>query len=209
MGVWGPCHGLLFATDCWLRLERIGKGEGGVSGEPGALTRTVAEARKVGGVLVDYLQRIPAPARSYDRRDIEVSAVARYLKSLAVDLHAPVVAGAQINREAVRGKDVPAGDFKDSKVQNAIRSRRPQLHHLREGGSEQEADLILGLLNYRADYEADEDGEKRAGAGVPETTPFEVGTLKNRYGDVGRWASLAFEGRFHFIRDRESYEEDL
>ena len=36
---------------------------------------------------------------------------------------------------------------------------------------------------------------------TPSTTPFEVGTLKNRYGPVGSWASLEFEGRFGFLQD--------
>ncbi len=75
--------------------------------------------------------------------------------------------------------------------------RRPQLQHLREGGIEQEADLVLGLLNYAADYQA-EVGE--AGP-VTSTTHFEVGTLKNRYGPVGSWAALEFNGRFGLLQD--------
>lgn len=171
---------------------------------------TVAQARPVGAVLVDYLQRLPPPAGRYDRRDIEVSLIGRRLKALAVDLSVPVVAGAQLNRQTVTdGKSViPPGAYEDEKVQKAIRSRRPQLHHLREGGSEQEADLVLGLLNYRADYVEDDTGERREGAGsVPDVTRLEVGVLKNRYGPVGRWVPLAFAARYGYLRDPESAEE--
>lgn len=171
-----------------------------------AHARTLASRRNVGAVLVDYLQRIPAPAGGrYDRRDIEVSTVARCLKSLAVDLSLPVVAGCQINRESV-----PQGyREKLSKVKSyeaareTIKGARPLLSHLREGGAEQEADLVLGLLNYAADFQTDTEEESRE---VPEVTRLEVGTLKNRGGIPGRWTPLSFYGRSNFIRDPEERE---
>lgn len=162
-----------------------------------AHARSVAAARPVSAVLVDYLQRLPVEG-DYARRDIEVSAVARRLKALAVDLDAPVVVGAQINRKAVEGRDVPRDRaYADPEVQKKIRDRRPKLEHLREGGSEQEADLVLGLLNYRADFEEDADNDRP----VPDVTDFEIGVLKNRYGAPGRWVRLAFEGRYHVLTD--------
>lgn len=164
-----------------------------------AHARSVAARRPVAAVLVDYLQRLPGD-KAFDRRDLEVSAVARRLKTLAVDLNVPVVAGAQINREAVRGRDVPRDKpYTDEAVQNAIKDRRPKLEHLREGGSEQEADLVLGLLNYRADFEEDADNDRP----VPAVTDFEIGVLKNRYGAPGRWVRLAFEGRYHVLTDTD------
>jgi DNA primase len=152
-----------------------------------AHARDLAEHRPLGGILVDYLQRIPPPPGSFDRRDIEVSAVARRLHDMAVSLGVPVVAAAQINRDAVKdGNKIPEGKAYDSaEVRQALRSHRPKLHHLREGGSEQEADVVLGLMNHRADFE--EDVAHRSGSGsVPEVTLLEVGTLKNRYGTPGR-----------------------
>ena len=159
--------------------------------------RRLSERRTLGGIFVDYLQRIPGPRGAYDRRDIEVSAVARILKSLAVELEVPVVTGAQINREAANNAD--RSKFAEKRYEDAldeIRKGRPALHHLREGGSEQEADTILGLLNYRADYDTDAKDDD-----VPETTRVDVGTLKSRYGEVGRWASLGFEGKYHLLKD--------
>jgi len=153
--------------------------------------------QEVGAVLVDYLQRVPAPEGRYDRRDIEVSAVGRRLKGLSVELSCPVVAAAQINREAVPTdykRKLEGKGYEDAL--EVIRTARPELHRLREGGSEQEADLVLGLLNYRADFEEDRSGGK-----APDVTPFEVGALKNRYGTPGSWAKLAFEGRHSLLRD--------
>lgn len=166
----------------------------------------LADRRRVGGVLVDYLQRVPPPPGRYDRRDIEVSAVARRLKALAVDLGVPVVAGCQVNREAVPDKyreKLAAKTYEEAK--KVIRTARPDLSHLREGGAEQEADLVLGLLNYAADFRTDEGGDRERE--VPPVTRLEVGTLKNRYGVPGRWVSLAYEGRFNLIRDPKYREE--
>ncbi len=156
--------------------------------------------RTVGAIMVDYLQRIPPPPGRFDRRDQEVSAIGRRLKALAVDVAAPVIVGAQINREAI--PDGYARSMNNSTYENAksiIVKARPELHHLREGGSEQEADLILGLLNYAADYRGK---ERLSGA-----TLFEIGTLKNRYGEVGKWAQLAFDGRHGRVREPDFGEE--
>ena len=35
-----------------------------------------------------------------------------------------------------------------------------------------------------------------------------MGVLKNRYGAVGTWAGLSFEGRFNFLRDPSAHEEE-
>ena len=163
--------------------------------------RQTAKTRAIGGIFVDYLQRVPPPAGRFDRRDQEVSAIGRRFKNLAGDVAAPVLAGAQINREAI-----PEGFSKQmnaaktyGEAQKIIRNARPELHHLREGGSEQEADLALGLLSYGADYR----GEARA----PVATRLEVGALKNRNGEPGKWATLAFEGRNGWVREVAIEEE--
>lgn len=165
----------------------------------------LSKEKTVGAVLVDYLQRVPPPSGSRaDRRDIEVSSVARRLHHLAGEVSAPVVAAAQINRDAVpdkyREKLSKAKDY--AEAEDVIRTARPELYHLREGGSEQEADLVLGLLNYAADFRENENTGR-----VPDVTRFEIGTLKTRYGTPGRWAALAFEGRYGLLRDPETNDE--
>jgi len=179
------------------RLLIVNRGAWDV-GQIAGHTKNLKERYNVAGVLVDYLQRVPAPEGSYDRRDIEISTVGRALKALAVDISAPVVVGAQVNREAV--PTGYGGMFKEKPYAEAlevIQKARPELNQLREGGSEQEADLVLGLLNYAADYRT----EVKSSRPRPDITRFEVGTLKNRYGEVGQWAKLAFHGRYHLLRD--------
>ena len=201
-------HALEAAFDtlraCEHRLSVVCQPDWPVTQLAALANRLADQGAPVGGVLVDYLQLIPPPTGDYDRRDIEVSHVARQLKALAVALACPVVAAAQIGRQAAQqGERIPPGEFEDSQVQEAIRRRRPQLHHLREGGSEQEADLVLGLLNYRADYleELDDvDASKRTQPG-----PLEILVLKNRYGPLGS-ATLMLEGHTGTIRSLEPYD---
>jgi replicative DNA helicase len=167
-----------------------------------AHARELAGDQGVGVVCVDYLQRIPAEAKA-DRRDIEISAIGRTLKTLAVDLGVPVVVGAQINREAIpKDYQKTIGKVLEKGIPEAVKAMkaaRPDLHNLREGGSEQEADLVLGLMNYAADLRTEADSGET-------TNLYEVGVLKNRYGEVGKWAALAFEGDVGRIRDRQPGE---
>lgn len=167
--------------------------------ELAAHAQGLAGRRPVGAMLVDYLQRLPVAARRNDRRDQEISTIGRRLKALAEQIAAPAVAAAQINREAIPQKFKEsvssARDYEDAV--KIIQRARPDLNHLREGGSEQEADLVLGLLNYVADYRT----EVEAAGEIPDLTLFEVGCLKNRYGPVGRWARLDFEARYGVLKD--------
>lgn len=98
---------------------------------------------------------------------------------------------------------MPTGPLDDPKVIEAIAKRRPQLHHLGHGGGEQEADLILGLLNYQADYFAAREQaglEQLATRETGNAGAFEVGVIKNRNGQLGL-APLVLEAWTGFIRD--------
>lgn len=152
--------------------------------------RRVDRLRGVDAVIVDYLQRLPEGG-SYDRRDIAVSASARDLKALAVDVACPVVAGAQINREAAKATVglSPANGESYTSYLPELRRGRPELHHLREGGSEQEADLVIGLHHLSADYPWPE------GAIRPFETIMDVLVLKNRYGASRSVVELLFDGK--------------
>lgn len=157
----------------------------------------IADQKGLGAVMVDYLQRIP-PEGKADRRDMEVSAIGRTLKALAIDMAVPVVAAAQINREAIPDKYQAN---LQAKLQTSLdaaldyaKTARPDLHNLREGGSEQESDLVLGLMNYAADIQTEDRKVDR----------FEIGVLKNRYGQRGTWTGLSFDGRTGAIREESS-----
>lgn len=160
--------------------------------------RSIAAARGVGAVFIDYLQRIPVNP-SLHARDQEIALTGRMLKTLAIDIGAPVIAGAQVDRDVIpdgyqdRVSKAARGSINDAL--DVMKSARPDLNHLREGGSEQEADLILGLMNYAADLRVE------ASAVQATTDHYEVGVLKNRYGPTGKWAALSYSGSSGLIAD--------
>jgi replicative DNA helicase len=197
----------------------------------------------VAAVFIDYLQRVAAPdrGRKADRRDIEVSGVSRDFKTLAVDAEIPVIVAAQINRDAV---EIKAGDAAEAlasggeeEVISKLRKNRPELHQIREGGAEQEADMVLGIMNYAADIASEDTVHQAANVtsihqtpkqrqptrrGSNQTRPsnpaavwntedtirrLDIGVLKQRYGAPGKWYQLRHDGLYGHIWQMEADRE--
>ncbi len=82
-------------------------------------------------LYIDYLQLMEAISEKGKTREQEVAQMSTGLKHLAMNLHIPVVALAQLSRDAVKSLGG---------------NKKPQLHHLRESGSlEQNADGVIML----------------------------------------------------------------
>jgi len=96
-------------------------------------------------LIIDYIQLMHSTTRVENRQQ-EISLITRNLKSLAKELHVPVVALSQLSRA----------------VEQRGGERRPQLADLRESGAiEQDADLVLMLYRPEAYLSQEERKEDK------------------------------------------------
>ncbi len=123
--------------------------------------RLKAEKKRLDLVIVDYLQLVTAGATGvrFDNRTQEVSFISRGLKSIAKELHVPVVALSQLSRAPEQRP-----------------GQRPQLSDLRESGSiEQDADVVIFIFRERRSSE-EAQGE---GAELGWETKLIIGKQRN------------------------------
>ncbi len=128
--------------------------------------RLASSTKGLGLVVIDYLQLVTTGGR-VESRQVEVSEISRAFKTMAMELKVPVIALAQLSRNAERRE-----------------SNQPRLADLRESGSiEQDADLVL-FLN-RQDYFETKSAENKSNI-----VPVDVIIAKHRRGGTGLFQIL-------------------
>ena len=137
------------------------------SAEIKAKCRRLANSEKgLALVVIDYLQLVTTGGRT-ESRQVEVSDISRAFKTMAMELKVPVIALAQLSRNAERRE-----------------SNQPRLADLRESGSiEQDADLVM-FLN-RQDYFENKTAEDK-----PKIVPVDLIIAKHRRGSTGLFQIL-------------------
>ena len=104
--------------------------------------RKLKKEKKIGLVVIDYLQLVQGSNKRIGSREQEISEISRSLKILAKEINVPVIALSQLSRAVEQRPD-----------------HRPMLSDLRESGAiEQEADIVMFL--YRDDYYNKESEKK-------------------------------------------------
>ena len=154
----------------------------------------------VGGVFIDYAQRIKYNGR-YETERVKIARISEALRETSTRLDIPLIIGTQLNRDNSKDK--------------------PQLDNLKEAGNlEEDANIVLGLYNWRTAIEkekADEmttkDGEikkkqlKNCKGGEVKidvrAIDLEVHILKNRNGIINETALLCFDAPILKIRNEE------
>jgi len=159
---------------------------GGISiAQIAARARRMSREKKIGLIVIDYLQLIE-PTRRSESRVQEITEITKGLKTLAKELNIPVLALSQLSR-GVESRD----------------DKRPMLSDLRESGSiEQDADVVMFV--YREEYylKTREPPDSGSTEHVKWVEKFDrakgladVLIEKHRHGPTGK-VPLQFEERF-------------
>jgi DNA primase catalytic core len=140
----------------------------------------INKKERIGGVFIDYIQRMRTDRRTQDKRT-EIAHISDQVLQIAKDSGLPLILGAQLNREA---------------------KAKPTLENLKEAGNlEEDANTVLSVYNESRERDETATGETYKGAREVE---LEIKALKNREGEVNQTATLIFDKYTGVIKDKTS-----
>ena len=146
--------------------------------------RLASKPEGLGLVIIDYLQLVTLGGKRPDSRQQEVSDISRSIKTMAMELKVPVIALAQLSRNAEKREN-----------------NEPMLADLRESGSiEQDADIVM-FINRKDYYKAKEQ------LGKNDNAETDIIIAKHRKGGTGKFTVL-FEPTMMNFKNYISIKEE-
>lgn len=141
--------------------------------ELSSLIAYLNKRERIGGVFIDYIQRMKTDAKTQDMRT-KIAHISDSVLQIAKESGLPIILGAQLNRAT-----------QDSK------GGKPKLENLKEAGNlEEDANTVLSVYNESREKEETSEGESYKGLREVE---LEIKALKNREGEVNQTALLSFD----------------
>ena len=146
--------------------------------------RLASKPEGLGLVIIDYLQLLTLGGKRPDSRQQEVSDISRSIKTMAMELKVPVIALAQLSRNAEKREN-----------------NEPMLADLRESGSIEQDDDIVMFINRKDYYKAKEQ------LGKNDNAETDIIIAKHRKGGTGKFTVL-FEPTMMNFKNYISIKEE-
>lgn len=151
--------------------------------ELSSLIAYLNKRERIGGVFIDYIQRMKTDAKTQDMRT-KIAHISDSVLQIAKESGLPIILGAQLNRAT-----------QDSK------GGKPKLENLKEAGNlEEDANTVISVYCKAREDEETDSGERSS---KQRTVELEIKTLKNREGEVNTVETLKWDRWTGVIKDQE------
>lgn len=152
--------------------------------ELSSLVAYLNKKERIGALFIDYIQRMRTDSKTQDMRT-KIAHISDSVLQIAKESGLPIILGAQLNRAT-----------QDSK------GGRPKLENLKEAGNlEEDANTVLSVYNESREKDETSEGDSYSGVQVVD---LEIKALKNREGEVNKWATLSFDKWTGVVKNKES-----